>query len=161
MTIQIRRFQPLDAAAVAQLLHRNFLEVNSLDYPFAQMEKLVAEYTPDKLCEQARYAHTYVAESRDQIIGTGTICPYWGSVTESIILSVFVHPDKHRKGIGSLLMDMLKQDEFFLRADRIEVPASRTAKQFYLNQGFTLKNQNEPEDEQGYIRMEIYPNRRA
>jgi GNAT superfamily N-acetyltransferase len=105
MTIQIRRFQPLDAAAVAQLLHRNFLEVNSLDYPFAQMEKLVAEYTPDKLCEQARYAHTYVAESRDQIIGTGTICPYWGSVTESIILSVFVHPDKHRKGIGSLLIN--------------------------------------------------------
>ncbi|MTD41570.1 GNAT family N-acetyltransferase [Erwinia sp. CPCC 100877] len=111
------------------------------------------------MCEQARYAHTYVAEAYGQIIGTETICPYWNAATESITLSLFGQPEDHCTGIGSLLMNTLAQDEFYVRSQRIEVPASRRAKSFYLRQGLTLKNTSEPEDEHGYIRMEKFPHK--
>ena len=152
----IRLFQPGDGKAVADLLARNFIEINSKDYPPAQIEKLIAEYTPEKMTEQATFAHTYVAESDHQIIGTGTICPFWGSMNESIILSLFVLPDFHGKGIGSALMKQLENDSFYTRSLRIEVPASKTAKDFYLKLGFQLKDLKNSEDKHGYILLEKF-----
>ncbi|WP_375178935.1 GNAT family N-acetyltransferase [Enterococcus rotai] len=154
MALIIRRFSNNDATKIALLLKRNFLEINSNDYPLVQMHKLAAEYTPEKISTQAIFGHTYVAEINDTLVGTGTICPFWNSQTESIILSLFVQPEFHRQGIGSAIMKYLEQDEFYLRANRIEVPASRTAKEFYLHLGYQLKYAEGIEDENGYIRME-------
>lgn len=154
MDLVIRKFKRSDAVAVALLLKKNFLEINSKDYPIEQMEELVSEYTPEKISEQAAYAHTYVAESNTLILGTGTICPFWDSQTESIILSLFVQPEFHGLGIGSAIMKQIEQDDFYRRANRIEIPASRTAKNFYLRLGYQIKNNAQCEDENGYIRME-------
>ncbi|WP_207695467.1 hypothetical protein DOK67_0000037 [Enterococcus sp. DIV0212c] len=154
MDLKIRLFHITDAQQIALLLKRNFLEINSKDYPIEQMEKLAAEYTPEKIIEQAAYAHTYVAESAGKIIGTGTICPFWDSQTESIILSLFVQPEFHGQGIGSAIMKHIERDAFYLRANRIEIPASRTAEKFYLRLGYQAKNNERTEDENGYLRME-------
>ena len=152
----IRLFKPSDGNAVAALLARNFIEINSKDYPPVQIEKLIKEYTPEKIIKQATFAHTYVAESDNQIIGTGTICPFWGSMDESIILSLFVLPECHGKGIGSALMNQLEDDSFYRRSIRIEVPASKTATEFYLKLGFQLKDLEKSEDEHGYIPLEKF-----
>ncbi|WP_086312206.1 hypothetical protein A5821_003494 [Enterococcus sp. 7F3_DIV0205] len=154
MNLTIRPFCVADATQIAILLKRIFLEINSKDYSIEQMEQLAAEYTPEKIIEQASYAHTYVAEKAGHVIGTGTICPFWGSQTESIILSLFVLPEFHGYGIGTAIMNYLEQDTFYIRANRIEIPASKTAEQFYLRLGYQAKNNEPTEDENGYLRME-------
>lgn len=150
----IRSFEESDSLAISQLIKRNFLEINSKDYPLAQMTALADQYTPEMLVEQAKHGHMYTAEIGDSIVGTATICPYYGSSTESIILCFFVLPEYQRKEIGQQLMKTIEQDSFYVEAKRVEVPSSRTAVTFYKRFGFTIKNIAEPEDEQGYIRLE-------
>lgn len=155
MNYSVRAFEAQDAQEISILLAKNFLEINSQDYPLEQMKKLAQVYSPEKILEQASYAHTYVGESeKGQIIGTATICPFWDSISESIILSLFVQPELHNQGIGSALLNQMATAPFYTRASRIEVPASRTAENFYSKHGYSIINPEHKEDEQGYIRME-------
>lgn len=89
----------------------------------------------------------YVICDGARVIGTGTVAPFWGSVTESILLTVFILPAFQGRGLGRRLIETLEQDEYALRADRIEIPASLTAVQFYRHLGYDWKNGvTEPED---------------
>ena len=81
----------------------------------------------EKVLQIASYAHMYVFELENQIVGVGAISSFWGSETESILLTIFVLPELHGKGIGRIIIQALEQDEFFIRANRIEIPASITA----------------------------------
>ena len=74
----------------------------------------------------------------DDIIGCGAIGPFWGKEDESSLFTIFVDPDKQGKGIGRHIMNTLESDEFFLRAKRIEIPASITGVPFYLKMGYFL-----------------------
>lgn len=49
-----------------------------------------------------------------------------------------------------------EQDELFLRADRIEIPASITAVDFYKKKGYDYKNNVKELDEEGHYRLEKY-----
>jgi len=42
-----------------------------------------------------------------------------------------VHPEHQGKGIGKAIMETLERDEFALRSERIEIPASITGLPFY------------------------------
>ena len=50
-----------------------------------------------------------------KIIGTGSISSFWGSETESILLSIFVLPEFHGKGVGRKIINTLETDEFYVR----------------------------------------------
>lgn len=151
----VRRFRKADAEAVRQIIHRGLREVNSRDYSPERIDEYCRYFTPEKILDQAEAAHMYVAQSGDgTILGTGTIAPYWGSETESILLTVYVRPDFLKQGIGSALIDALEADEYFLRAVRIEVPASMTAVKFYEKMGYAGKDGKTAPDEEGLIRME-------
>ena len=91
--------------------------------------------------------------SGEQILGTGTIAPYWGSKSESILLTIFVLPEMIGRGVGTAIIRALEADEFFVRANRIEIPSSITAVGFYRKMGYLPKNGTEP-DEEGLVRME-------
>jgi GNAT superfamily N-acetyltransferase len=81
------------------------------------------------------------------IVGCGAIGPYWGSQTESSLFNIFVHPDYQGRGLGRKIIETLEQDEYFLRANRVEIPASITACQFYRKMGYDYKNgQSEPDE---------------
>ena len=41
----------------------------------------------------SKFGHFYVAKINDKIVGCGVIAPYWGSETESVLLTIFVDPD--------------------------------------------------------------------
>jgi GNAT superfamily N-acetyltransferase len=89
----------------------------------------------------------YVICDEDCIIGTGGIAGYWGSLTESILLTIFVLPEYQGRGLGKKLIETLEKDDYFLRAHRIEIPASLTAVDFYRKMGYDYKNGiTEPED---------------
>ena len=93
---------------------------------------------------------------RVAIIGCGAIAEYWGSTTESILLSIFVLPEYQGKGIGKQIIQMLEQDEYFVRAKRIEIPASITAVEFYKKMGYDYKNGIAELDDAQLYRLEKY-----
>ena len=88
------------------------------------------------------------------IIGCGAIGPYWGREDESSLFTIFVLPEYQGKGIGRAIIDTLEKDEFFLRAKRIEIPASITGVPFYLKMGYNYKNGITEPDEEHLIRLE-------
>jgi GNAT superfamily N-acetyltransferase len=63
-----------------------------------------------------------------------------GSLTESILLTIFVLAEFQGKGIGRKIIQTLEQDEYALRAKRIEIPASVTGTEFYRKMGYDYKN---------------------
>ena len=138
--VRVRKFQKADAEEVQELIVRNFLEVNSKDYGIKTMQGLAVNCGIDKCLQIGSYAHMYVFELDDRIVGVGSILSFWGSETESILLTIFVLPELHGNGIGRIIMQTLGQDELYLRADRIEIPSSITATEFYRKFGYDYKD---------------------
>ena len=121
--VTVRPYQEKDAEAIVGLIARNFREVNVKDYGAEVMEELAATHDVNWFKGVAEYAHVYVLWREGVIVGVGSISSFWGSPTESILLTVFVLPELHQQGIGSFIIDTLEADELFLRADRIEIPS--------------------------------------
>ena len=153
--ITIRRFVESDVQAVQNIIHRGLREVNGKDYPAELIEEYCACFTLEKIKSQANSAHMYVAVSGEEIVGTGSIAPYWGSLTESILLTIYILPEFIGQGVGTAIIQALEQDEYFLRANRIEIPSSVTAVKFYEKKGYAPKNGIVP-DAEGIIPMEKF-----
>ena len=139
--VRVRKFQKADAEEVQELIVRNFLEVNSKDYGIKAMQELAVNYGIDKILQIASYAHMYVFELDDRIVGVGSISSFWGSETESILLTIFVLPELHG---------------LYLRADRIEIPSSITATEFYRKFGYDYKDGIKELDSEQHYRLEKY-----
>ena len=154
--VRVRKFQKADAEEVQELIVRNFLEVNSKYYGIKAMQELAVNYGIDKILQIASYAHMYVFELDDRIVGVGSISSFWGSETESILLTIFVLPELHGNGIGRIIMQTLGQDELYLRADRIEIPSSITATEFYRKFGYDYKDGIKELDSEQHYRLEKY-----
>ena len=118
------------------------------------IENDVQKLQPKDILERAKWTHFYVVCDEDKIVGCGAIGPYWGKVDESSLFTIFVLPEYHGQGIGRKIIDTLEKDEYFLRANRIEIPASITATPFYIKMGYTYKNGISVPDEEGLIRLE-------
>ena len=145
--MEIRPFDPEDAEETASVIAKTLRISNSKDYPEQYIETVIASHSADELIKASKERHMYVICDGDRIIGTGGIAGYWGSLTESILLTVFVLPEYQGKGAGRKLIETLEKDEYFLRARRIEIPASLTAVGFYRKMGYNHKNgDTEPED---------------
>ena len=150
----IRKFEERDAGEVSALIAKTLRVTNSRDYSPDYIEKEVALMTPDFLIDRAKWTHFYVVCEAEQIVGCGAIGPYRGKQEESSPFTIFVHPDYQGKGIGRKIIETLEQDEYFLRAHRIEIPASITACAFYQKMGYTYKNGNTQTDEEQLYRLE-------
>lgn len=154
--VKARRFKKEDAKEVRNLIVRNFLEINSRDYGLSAMETLAKVYDEEKVLNVASYAHMYVFEFEEKIVGTGSISSFWGSETKSILLCIFVLPEFHGKGIGNKIISTLEQDEFYVRANRIEIPASITATEFYRKFGYDYKDGVKELDDERHYRLEKF-----
>ncbi|MBU3113055.1 GNAT family N-acetyltransferase [Clostridium lacusfryxellense] len=154
--LKIRRFNNDDAVTVSNLICRNFFEVNIKDYSKVEMESLAEIYSPGKVNMVAGYAHMYVVCIDKKIVGCGSISSFWGSKDESILLTIFVLPELQGKGIGRAIIGKLEQDEYFLRAKRIEIPSSITARKFYRKMAYDYKDGIEKLDDEGHYRLEKF-----
>lgn len=135
-----------------------FRTSNSKDYSEEAIKALEQQSQPSHILERASWTHFYVVEENDTIIGCGAIGPYWGSETESSLFTIFVLPEYQGKGIGRKIIETLEQDEFFLRAKRVEVPASITGVNFYRKLGYDYKNGVDYPDEEQIYRLEKFRN---
>ena len=152
--LSARRITESDAVSVSDLIRKTIAISNKKDYPEDLMDQLIAIETPEHVMERAGWTHFYVVEENGVIIGCGAIGPYWGKEDESSLFTIFVDPDCQGKGVGRFIMEILENDEFFLRAKRIEIPASITGVPFYLKMGYHYKNGISEPDEEHLIRME-------
>lgn len=152
----IRRFTEEDAKAVSALIIRTIRISNVRDYPAELMEELVKTETPDHVLQRASWTHFYVVEEEGKIVGCGAIGPYWGREDESSLFTIFVDPDYQGKGIGRAIVEKLEQDEFALRARRIEIPASITGLSFYQKMGYAFKDGKNEIDEEHLYRLEKF-----
>ena len=152
----IRNFTDNDAEKVSSLIIRTLKTTNSKDYSEESIKALEKQMQPSHILERASWTHFYVVEDNDTIIGCGAIGPYWGSETESSLFTIFVLPEYQGKGIGRKIIETLEQDEYFLRAKRVEVPASITAVNFYRKFGYDYKNGVDRPDEEQLYRLEKF-----
>lgn len=145
--MEIRAFTEKDAEDTAKVIAETLRISNSRDYTAEQIEAIIASLSAEELVKVSKERHMYVICDGERIIGTGGIAGYWGSLTESILLTIFILPEYQGKGIGRKLIETLEKDEYFLRAKRIEIPASLTAVEFYRKMGYDFKDGiSEPED---------------
>ena len=153
---RIRRFEVSDADEVSSLIIKTLRISNIKDYPAEHIENDVKAFTPEGVLNRAGWMHLYVVLNEDKIVGCGGIAPYWDKTDESSLFTIFVLPEYQRKGVGRKIMETLENDEYFLRAKRVEIPASITACEFYKKFGYTYKNGIETPDEEQLIRMEKF-----
>ena len=152
----IRRFTDDDAEKVSALIIRTEKITNSKDYSEEWISAFEKRAQPSDMLERASWTHFYVVEDNDSIIGCGAIGPYWDSETESSLFNIFVSPEYQGTGIGRKIIETLEQDEYFLRAKRIEIPASITAVNFYRKLGYDFKNGVDRPDEEQMYRLEKF-----
>ena len=152
--MNIRRFTKEDAQDVSALIRKTVGISNREDYPEDVINALIDQETPEHVLERAGWTHFYVAVEGESIIGCGAIGPYWGKEDESSLFTIFVLPEYQGKGVGRAIVDTLEKDEFFLRANRIEIPASITGVPFYRKLGYDYKNGITEPDEEHIIRLE-------
>ena len=152
----IRRYEQADAKAVSDLIRTTVAISNSKDYPPEVVDELIEMETPEHVAERASWTHFYVAEDEGAVVGCGAIGPFWGKEDESSLYTIFVLPEYQGKGVGRKIIETLEGDEFFLRAKRIEIPASVTGAPFYEKMGYGYKNGIKEPDEEHIIRMEKF-----
>lgn len=152
----IRRFETHDAQEVADLIARALRETNIIDYSKDYIENYVETLNAQELIQRSKWTHSYVIIKDNTIVGCGSIGPYWGSETESSLFIIFVLPEYQGQGIVREIMETLENDEYFLRAKRVEIPASITACNFYRKFGYDYKNGINTIDDEQLYRLEKY-----
>lgn len=155
-TYEVRKFREEDANEVSALIAKTLRTTNIKDYSKDYIENAIKKLSPTHLIERAQWTHFYVVCDRDIIVGCGSIGPYWGKEDESSLFTILVLPEYQGKGVGRKIIETLEQDEFFLRAKRIEIPASITACGFYKKMGYDYKNGINTIDEEQLYRLEKF-----
>jgi GNAT superfamily N-acetyltransferase len=155
-SFSVRRFQATDAAEVSDLIIKTLRTTNAKDYSAEYIENDVKAFLPEGVIARAGWTHFYVVCDGDTIVGCGAIGPYWGKEDESSLFNIFVLPEYQGKGVGRKIIETLESDNYFLRAKRIEIPASITACPFYRKMGYMYKNGIDVVDEELLFRLEKF-----
>ncbi|WP_195984019.1 GNAT family N-acetyltransferase [Clostridium sp. D33t1_170424_F3] len=135
MSIQIRGFQVGDAEEIVHLIHRNLREVNSRDYPEEEVERLVREHTPGAVRAMAGQGRMFVALLETALVGVLCVLPSWEKEREYWLRTVFVSPELHGKGVGSMLVNAGEAYALEVGAVTLRLCASQTAHGFYQKLG--------------------------
>lgn len=147
----IRRFEDRDSKELAGVIAETLRTTNSKDYSAEYIENDISCLTAEKLIERSGWTNMYIVCDDNRIVGCGAVGPYWGKEDESSLFTIFVLPEYQGRGVGRRIVEILEQDEYFLRAKRVEVPSSITAVEFYRKMGYDHKNGvAKPDDEQLY-----------
>lgn len=137
----IRLIKENEYKKVAEMIER---AVSNSDfakfYPQGSIEYIKNSLNENGLKKRASWTHFYIIEDNNEIVACGAIGPYYDSKTESSLFNIFVDSKHQGKGYGRKIIEVLENDEYFLRAQRIEVPASMSAIAFYRKMGYEHKN---------------------
>lgn len=154
MDFTMSRFRENDAEEVSAVIERALRISNAPDYSPESIQEMIELYSAANLAEQAGNEHLYVLRDRERIIGCGGIAPYLDRRTESILVTVFVLPEYQGRGAGRKILETLEEDAYFLRAERVVIHSSITAREFYRKLGYRYRDGAGTPDEEGCVPME-------
>lgn len=150
----VRPFTVEDAAQVAALVRKTLVTSNVPDYTLESMEEFAAIHTTEYIIDRSRWMHFHVVLDGETVVGCGAIGPHEDSLTESEFYTIFVLPEYQGKGCGKLILDALEQDEYFLRAKRVVIASSITARDFYMKYGYQYAAGGDILDEEDLYTLE-------
>lgn len=150
----VRPFRKEDSASVAALVRKTLVTSNVPDYTLESMEDFASIHTPDYIEGRSHWMHFYVVCDDNKIVGCGAIGPHEGNMEESEFFTIFVLPEYQGFGLGKMILESLEQDEFFLRAKRIVIASSITARDFYLKFGYSYAPGGDILDEEDLYTLE-------
>jgi len=127
--MQIRKFRREDARKVSNLVRKCLWEVNSKDYSKKVIDFMVSHFSPKSIIDNSKKRKIFVAVEKDKIIGTA-------SIHDNVILTVFVNPKIHGKGIGKKLMKKVENEAKKNGFKSVKLPSSITAIDFYKKLGY-------------------------
>ena len=115
----IRRFAPADADAVVRVSELATRITSGAVYDAAFVEEMVSNQDRAYFLTRGEQMHFYVAcEDDGTVIGCAAFGPYHKNPAEGCFYSVFVLPEKQRRGVGRALIETIERDPMFLRAPR-------------------------------------------
>ncbi len=155
--IKIRRYIEGDETAICNVVKKDMLSENLKDYSKEDINHLIESHNEELIRKRANRFHVYVLTCDEKIIGVGMVGPYWDSMTETSFFTIFIDPEYKGQGLGRKIIETLEEDEYYKRADRVEIPASITAVEFYKHFGYGFKALGNIVDDEGIYRMEKYP----
>jgi predicted N-acetyltransferase YhbS len=129
-TVTIRLATTDDAAAISNLILRALREVNIRDYRPALIAEQSNNWTIDGVVAKIQNRVTYVAIDDNDIVGTAG---FDGQQART----VFVRPDRHKLGVGSLLVGAVETLAIERGLNRLSLLSSITAEGFYQRLGYT------------------------
>jgi predicted N-acetyltransferase YhbS len=129
LSVEIRRATAVDAEGISRVVTRALRETNAKDYAPHIIDRLVANFSPERVAVQIANRLTYVALADGAIVGTA-------SLSDSVIKTVSMDPDHQGKGIGAKLMDVVERAARDRGIATLSVPSSITAQGFYARLGF-------------------------
>ena len=139
--MNIRLINENDYKSVADMIARSVSSPNYANfYPQKSIDLVKNALDEEGVKKRASWTHFYVIEEDNKIVACGAIGPYWDSLTESSLFSIFVDEKYQGKGYGRKIIETLEKDEYFTRANRIEIPAAMSAIPFYRKMGYEHKN---------------------
>lgn len=154
--MKISRIKDNEFEEVSKLIEKTTRTCFADYYPQSEIDAVCESLDAEGVKKRASWTHFYVIkEENEKIVACGAIGPYWDSETESSLFTIFVDPDYQGKGYGRKIIETLENDEYFLRAKRIEIPASIYAIPFYKKMGYEYKK-GEMIFSDGHFAMEKY-----
>ena len=128
-TVTIRLATTEDAAAISDLILSALHEVNIRDYGPDLIADQSKNWTVDGVVAKMENRITYVAIDDNDIVGTAG---FDGQQART----VFVRPDRHNLGVGSLLMQAVEALAIERGLDQLSLLSSITAQGFYQRLGY-------------------------
>ena len=96
----IRKFKEEDARKASSIIRRCFQEINSKHYTEDAIKYQIKENSPTNLIKKSKTVNYFVATEKERILGIG-------GYDETKVITFFVHPQMHRKGIGKKIMERI------------------------------------------------------
>lgn len=136
------------AEAIGKVVREAIRRVNAKDYPPQEIDRLVSNFSTLDILAFLKERLTLVAVHDDTVVGTGAL-------QGSEIKSVFVSPDLHRKGIGSLLLRELERAASKRGLKELIVSSSLAGVKFYSALGYLEERRNFFGDEETVLMTKL------
>ena len=129
--LEIRKALVADAEAISGTIVQAVRETNAADYSPEIVDRVVKNFSPDKVRLLLLDREVFVALLNGQAVGTA-------SLKGEDVRSVFVSPDHQARGIGTTLIRRIEKHAITNGMSILRVPSSTTGEEFYRKLGFTV-----------------------